>query len=157
MKHEGFFIIYRRVIVNALPERVYRVFTAMGGRNGRPYANWLWSLRGWLDKLFGGHLILLQEDGGTSLKEGDALDYNRVECLEPDHLLRLYSELRAPGEGWMEWRVDIAPGNGSVLTQTAFFASCGLPGFLYWALLGPLHCFVFRGLIQAIKQRSETQ
>jgi hypothetical protein len=57
----------------------------------------------------------------------------------------------------MEWRVDIAPGNGSVLTQTAFFASRGLPGFLYWALLGPLHCFVFRGLIQAIKQRSETQ
>jgi Protein of unknown function (DUF2867) len=69
----------------------------------------------------------------------------------------LYSELRAPGEGWMEWRVDIAPGNKSTLTQTAFFAPRGLPGFLYWALLGPLHRLVFRGLIQAIKQRSETQ
>jgi uncharacterized protein YbjT (DUF2867 family) len=157
IKHEGFFIIYRRVIVNALPERVYRVFTAMGGRNGWPYANWLWLLRGWLDKLFGGHSIPLKDDGDTGLKEGDVLDYYRVECLEPDRLLRLYSELRAPGEGWMEWRVDVAPGNGSVLTQTAFFAPCGLPGFLYWALLGPLHRFVFRGLIQAIKQRSETQ
>ena len=157
MKHEGFFIIYRRLIVNAFPERVYRVFTAMGGRNGWPYANWLWSLRGWLDKLFGGHPIPLKEDGDTGLKEGDALDYYRVERLEPDHLLRLYSELRAPGEGWMEWRVDLAPGNGSVLTQTAFFAPRGLPGFLYWALLGPLHRLVFRGLIQAIKQRSETQ
>ena len=157
IKHEGFFISYRRVIVNALPERVYRVFTAMGGRNGWPYANWLWFRRGSLDKLFGGHSILLKEDGDTGLKEGDARDYYRVERLEPDHLLRLYSELRAPGEGWMEWRVDIAPGNKSTLAQTAFFAPRGLPGFLYWALLGPLHCFVFRGLIQAIKQRSEAQ
>jgi uncharacterized protein YbjT (DUF2867 family) len=157
IKHEGFFIIYRRVIVNALPERVYRIITSMGGRNGWPYANWLWLLRGWLDKLFGGHPILLKEDGDMKMKEGDTLDYYRIERLEPDHLLRLYSELRAPGEGWMEWRVDIAPGNCSVLTQTAFFAPRGLPGFLYWALLGPLHCFVFRGLIQAIKQRGETQ
>ena len=157
IKHEGFFIIYRRVIVNALPTRVYRVFTAMGGRNGWPYANWLWLLRGWLDDLFGGHSIPLKEDGDTGLKEGDALDYFRVERLEPDRLLRLYPELRTPGEGWMEWRVDLAPGNKSTLTQTAFFAPRGLPGFLYWALLGPLHRFVFRGLIQAIKQRSETQ
>jgi hypothetical protein len=158
MKHEGFFIIYRRVIVQASPERVYRVFTTLGGRNGWPYANWLWLLRGGLDKLFGGHSILLKEKGGAGpgLKEGDSLDYYRVERLEPDHLLRLFSELRAPGEGWMEWRVDPAPGDCSTLTQTAFFAPRGLPGFFYWALLGPLHRFIFRGLIRAVRQRSET-
>jgi hypothetical protein len=73
-----------------------------------------------------------------------------VEELQPGRMLRLYSLLRAPGEGWMEWRVD-----GSRLTQTAFFAPRGLPGFLYWALLGPFHRLVFRGLIGAIKRRSE--
>ena len=91
----------------------------------------------------------------SSLQEGDTLDYYRVERLEEDHLLRLYSELRAPGEGWMEWRVEAAPGESSTLTQTAFFAPRGLSGFLYWALLGPLHQLVFRGLIKAIKRRSE--
>jgi uncharacterized protein YbjT (DUF2867 family) len=157
VKHEGFFIFYRRVIVQASPERVYRVFTAMGGRNGWPYANWLWLLRGWLDKLFGGRSLLSTENrgAGSGLKEGDALDYYRVERLESDHLLRLFSELRAPGEGWMEWRVDPAPGDRSTLTQTAFFAPRGLPGFFYWALLGPLHRLIFRGLIQAVRQRSE--
>jgi len=158
-KHEGFLIIYRRLMVNASPGRVYRVFTDMGGRNGWPYANWLWQLRGWLDRLFGGRSHLLKEEQGARsvLKEGDALNYYRVERLEADHLLRLYSALRAPGEGWMEWRVEAVPGDRSMLTQTAFFAPRGLPGFLYWALLGPLHRFVFRGLIQAVKQRSETQ
>lgn len=154
MKHEGFFIIFRRLDIAASPESIYRLFTAMGGRNGWPYANWLWSLRGRLDKLLGGASHL---NGNGGVKEGDALDYYRVERLEPDHLMRLYSELRAPGEGWMEWCVERAPGNSSTLTQTAFFAPRGLPGFLYWALLGPLHHFVFRGLIQAIKRRSETQ
>jgi hypothetical protein len=156
MKHEGFFIIYRRLQVRALPAGVYRVFAAMGGRNGWPFANWLWSLRGWLDRLVGG---TLNKDSGvtTGIKEGGNLDYYRVERLEADHLLRLYSELRAPGEGWMEWRVESEPGGGSTLTQTAFFAPRGLSGFLYWALLRPLHGYVFRGLIQAIKHRSETQ
>ncbi len=65
-------------------------------------------------------------------------------------MMRLHSELLAPGDGWMEWRIE-----AGMLTQTAFFAPRGLPGFLYWYLLGPLHRFVFRGLIQAIKRRSE--
>jgi hypothetical protein len=74
--------------------------------------------------------------------------------MESNHLLRLYSLLRAPGEGWMEWQVE-THGNQSLLKQTTFFAPRGLPGFLYWHLLDPLHRLVFRGLIQAIKHRSE--
>ena len=131
----------------------------MGGRNGWPYANWLWLLRGWLDKIIGGVASTCSEKDRRAVdprEGGRALDYYRVERLEPDHLLRLFSELRAPGEGWMEWRVEPRPGNGSTLTQTAFFAPRGLPGFLYWVLLGPLHSFVFHGLILAIKRQSET-
>ena len=86
-----------------------------------------------------------------TLKEGNIIGYYRVDALGPNHML-LYSKLHAPGEGWMEWRVE-----ESVLMQTAFFAPRGLPGFLYWYLLSPFHRLVFRGLIQAIKKRSETQ
>jgi hypothetical protein len=56
----------------------------------------------------------------------------------------------------MEWKVETFK-NRSLLTQTAFFAPRGLPGFLYWHLLDPLHRLVFRGLIRAIKHRSEMQ
>ena len=161
-KHEGFYINYRRVKIEASHGIVYRVVTTMGGRNGWPFANWLWSLRGWLDKFIGGAGVRKRKSSAsqrevrtTAVKEGDTLDYYRIERLEPDHLLRLFSELRAPGEGWMEWRVEAMPGNGSTLIQTAFFAPCGLPGFLYWFLLAPFHSFVFHGLILAIKRQSE--
>jgi hypothetical protein len=89
------------------------------------------------------------------LREGDSLDYYRVEALEPGRLMRLRSELRAPGKAWMEWRVEADSAAGSTLTQTAFFAPRGLPGFLYWYLLGPLHRLVFRGLLEALVRRSE--
>ena len=83
------------------------------------------------------------------------LEYFRVELLKPNHAMRLRSELKAPGDGWMEWCVESKDGQDSILTQTAFFAPRGLPGFLYWYLLNPLHRFLFRGLIRRIAQRAE--
>jgi uncharacterized protein YbjT (DUF2867 family) len=160
LRHEGFFVDYRRVQVEAPAEDVYRVFTSLGGGRGWLYANWLWSLRGWLNGIFlpQGKPRNTREQNSSessgqlasSLRAGDPIDYYRVEALEPNRMMRLHSELYAPGEGWMEWRIE-----DEVLTQTAFFAPRGLPGFLYWYLLGPLHRLVFRGLIQAIKRRSE--
>jgi hypothetical protein len=92
---------------------------------------------------------------GTISNVGDEVDYYRVEALVPDRLLRLFSTLRAPGDGWIEWRVEAQTTETSLLTQTAFFGPRGLPGFLYWFALGPMHRFVFRGLIGAIKRSSE--
>ena len=106
-----------------------------------------------MDKISGGPGL---RGRSNSLKENSVIDYYRVEAIESNRLLRLDSELRAPGDGWMEWKVETFK-NGSLLTQTAFFAPRGLPGFLYWYLLDPLHRLVFRGLIHAIKHRSETQ
>jgi hypothetical protein len=152
VKHEGFFIDNRCEKVEAPPERVFRVITAMGGKNGWPYANWLWRLRGWLDRLFGGPGMRGRND---ALKVGDILDCYRIEALEEGRLLRLYSELKAPGEGWMEWRVETEDGVTRV-SQTGFFAPRGFWGFAYWISLSPVHRLVFRGLIRAIVRRSET-
>jgi len=89
------------------------------------------------------------------LNVGQEVDHYRVEALEPERLLRLYSRLCAPGEGWLEWRAQPQIPETSWLTQTAFFAPRGLTGFLYWFVLGPVHQLIFRGLIEALKRRSE--
>ena len=112
LKHEGFFIDYRRVEINASPESIYQVLTSLGGQHGWLYANWLWQLRGWMDKIFGGSGLRGRSD---SLKENSLIDYYRVETIESNRLLRLHSDLRAPGDGWMEWKVE-AFKNGSLLT-----------------------------------------
>jgi Protein of unknown function (DUF2867) len=153
MKHEGFFIEHRCVTVEAATGKVFQVVSALGGKNGWLYANWLWNLRGWLDRLLGGPGMRGRSD---DLKVGDWIDFYCIEAIEDGRLLRLYSELKAPGKGWMEWRVE-AEDRTTRLSQTGFFAARGLSGFLYWYLLGPFHKLVFRGLIRAIAQKSQDE
>jgi uncharacterized protein YbjT (DUF2867 family) len=74
-----------------------------------------------------------------------------VDVNEPNSLLLLRSQLKIPGSRWLEWRVETCD-NSTTLTQTAFFAPCGLSGFLYWVLLYPFHMLQFRGFIQKIKR-----
>jgi uncharacterized protein YbjT (DUF2867 family) len=151
LKHQGFFVDHRWIKVKAPPEKVFQTLTHMGGQMGWPYADWLWKFRGWVDRLFGGPGL---RSFTEPLTEGDVVDYYRVETIEEDHMLRLHAELKAPGEGWMEWRVENVGGN-TKLSQTGFFAPQGLPGFIYWYALGPFHKLVFRGLIKAIAQKAE--
>ena len=89
------------------------------------------------------------------MQVGSRLDYYCVEAFEPGRLIRLRSLLRAPGEGWLEWRGETQNDGGIQLKQTAFFAPRGLPGFLYWLALAPLHGFMLRGLLDAVKKKSE--
>jgi uncharacterized protein YbjT (DUF2867 family) len=141
LKHEGFFIDHRELQVDAEPEEVFDVIKEMGGPNGWPFANWLWKLRGY----FG-----VRE---FSAAAGPRYDYYTVDAVEPNRLLLLHSQLKAPGHGWMEWRVE-ANGNSTRLVQTAYFTPHGFGGFLYWVLLYPFHVYVFRGLIMAIARNS---
>ncbi len=151
IKHEGFYIDHRCIQVRAAPEKVFQVISAMCGKNSWLYADWLWKLRGWLDRLFGGPGLRGRTD---ALKLGTVVDFYRVEAIEEDRILRLHSELKAPGEGWMEWRIEIEDGETRI-SQTGFFAPRGFWGFAYWILLGPFHRLVFRGLIRTIARRSE--
>jgi uncharacterized protein YbjT (DUF2867 family) len=164
MKHEGFFIDHRCREVDAAPETVFQVVSALGGKNGWLYADWLWRLRGWLDWLLGGpgmrgrstplpEEVPSGDDKVGGAKVGDYIDFYRVDAVEDGQLWRLHSELKAPGDGWMEWHVENANGT-TRLSQTGFFAPRGLPGFVYWYLFGPLHKLVFRGLIKTIARKS---
>jgi hypothetical protein len=54
------------------------------------------------------------------LRVGDALDWWRVEELEPSRRVRLFAEMRLPGRAWLEFGVEAA-GEGSRINQTAIF------------------------------------
>jgi uncharacterized protein YbjT (DUF2867 family) len=149
IKQEGFFVEGQQIRFHAQPDAVFCIITGLGGKRGWLYGNLLWKLRGILDKLVGGPgLRGLQETG--ALSEGDVLDFYRVELLEPGKRMLLKAELKTPGLGWMEWRILEQAEGDVVLTQIAYFAPRGLPGFLYWYILLPIHRLVFNGLIKAI-------
>jgi hypothetical protein len=83
---------------------------------------------------------------------GDAVDFWRVEALEPGRQLRLRAEMHLPGRAWLQFDVESvedAPPRTQI-TQTVFFEPKGLGGTLYWNLVRPLHGLLFSGLLRKL-------
>lgn len=153
---EGMIMEKRETEVESRPEAVFRVFSGIGGDRGWFYADWVWRLRGFLDRLVGGIGMRRGRRNPDTLRAGDALDFWRVEEVRENRLLRLRAEMKVPGRAWLQFEVVPEAGSeASVLSQTAFFEPKGLAGLLYWVVLYPFHRPIFSGLIREIKRRSE--
>ena len=115
----------------------------IGGDTGWYYANWLWALRGFLDKLAGGVGLRRGRTNLNSINTGDTLDFWRVlySNREQGRLL-LFAEMKLPGEAWLEFKIS-----ENELIQTATFRPLGVAGRLYWYSVYPFHGFIFKGMI----------
>ena len=151
---EGLIIETRKVKVNSSKESVFKIISSIGGDNGWYYANFLWSIRGYIDLLVGGVGLRRGRRHPSKLRQGDALDFWRVEKIVPNSLVRLKAEMKLPGKAWLEYEI-LENDSDIMLLQKAYFMPTGLFGLLYWYGLYPLHKIIFSGLINRIKNKSE--
>ena len=149
---EGMIVDRHTLEVGAPPDQVFAEIERVGGSNGWPYANILWHVRGLADRIVGGVGMRLGRRDPVHLREGDALDFWRVEELRRPELLRLRAEMKVPGRAWLQYEV-VPSGEGSTLVQTAFFEPRGLGGLAYWYLLYPVHVLIFRGTLRSLAKR----
>ena len=128
---------------------LFRVVSGIGGTRGWYVTPLLWRLRGWADKAVGGVGLRRGRRNPDLLGVGDAVDFWRVEAVEPDRRILLRAEMRLPGEAWLEWVIE-PEGAGSRLTQRAIFYPRGLLGRAYWYALIPFHALIFRQLAERL-------
>ena len=146
---EGKLIERRQALVAATPAETFAVLQTIGGRRGYRAWDWAWELRGAADRLVGGVGLRRGRRDPDEVRVGDALDFWRVEAVEPDRLLRLRAEMKVPGAAWLQ--VETLPRDGgTLLVQTAYFAPRGVPGLAYWYALLPVHSRIFSGMIAAL-------
>jgi len=116
---------------------------SIGGSTGWYYGNFLWRIRGYIDKLFGGIGLRRGRTHQLELNAGDALDFWRVLFSDrTEKKLLLYAEMRLPGEAWLEFKIE-----DGLLKQTATFRPRGIAGRIYWYSMLPFHGFIFSGMI----------
>ncbi len=144
----------RNLHVNASPQEAFAPIRRIGGASGWYYGNWLWQMRGMMDRMIGGVGMRRNRRDPNSLRVGDTVDFWRVEAFEPDRRLRLSAEMKLPGRAWLEFEVVEDPA-GSVIRQTATFDAVGLLGRAYWYSLVPIHQFVFNGMLRGIAAKSQ--
>jgi hypothetical protein len=156
---DGMFIETRQALLDLPPETVYRSYMGIGGERGWLYMDWAWGIRGWMDKAVGGVGLRRGRRHPDEVRVGEALDFWRVEEVQPNRLLRLRAEMKLPGKAWLEFKSDPSPdgnrqGDKTLFTVTAYFASHGLFGFLYWYAMWIPHRFIFDGLTNRLASRA---
>jgi hypothetical protein len=119
---------------------------SIGGETGWYYGDWLWSFRGFIDKLFGGVGSRRGRTNKHTIYAGDALDFWRVlYANKKEGKLILYAEMKLPGEAWLEFKII-----HNTLYQAATFKPKGILGKLYWYSVLPFHGFIFNGMLNKL-------
>ena len=125
-------------------EKIWRI----GGESGWYYANWLWKIRGFMDRLSGGIGLRRGRTNNDTIANGDAIDFWRVIYANKEEgRLLLFAEMKLPGEAWLEFKTK-----ENSLIQTATFRPKGLWGRIYWYAVYPFHGIIFKGMIRSISQ-----
>ena len=144
----------RRVVLDAQPEELWPAVSSIGGEVGYYYANWLWKVRGLLDRLCGGVGLCRGRRSATELYPGDAIDFWRVVTVRKDSCLMLSAEMKLPGEAVLSFRLEPLEGGRTELQQIARFLPRGLLGILYWYAVMPFHHYVFNGMLRGVAEAS---
>lgn len=140
----------RRIRCDAESSEIWRLLSTMGAGRGYYHANYLWKLRGCVDRLLGGpglqkHVSVLDHP-----RTGDRFDFWRVAAVRKNQRLLFKSEMVLPGTATLEFLLDPAEEGGTVLTLVARFIPAGIGGIVYWGLVYPFHAWVFNGMIRNI-------
>jgi len=138
-------------ISNIDASKVYTSFISIGGANGWFDFDFLWELRGIIDKLIGGVGLKRGRRSQCDLRISDCLDFWKVVDLKENERLLLYAQMKIPGEAWLEFKIK-----DNKLIQSAYFYPKGVLGRLYWYALIPLHYFVFNNMIKSIIKKAKT-
>lgn len=137
----------RRIISE--PDNAFQIASRIGGDYGWFWQSWLWTLRGWIDRMAGG--VGIRKGRSENLEVGDTLDFWRVVRIS-DNRLTLAAEMRLPGEAVFDVHVYETPSKVFILEHTVAFNPKGWAGYLYWFALYPLHSLVFRKMLNKMAE-----
>ncbi len=149
----GVYVDFREVSIHRDEHEVIENIWCIGGNRGWYFGNWLWRIRGLMDKMVGGVGLRRGRRSDVDLKAGDALDFWRVLLADKSNgRLLLYAEMKLPGEAWLEFRIKEKKGK-KVLQQKATFRPLGLWGRVYWYSVLPFHGLIFPQMAKRIVHR----
>ena len=140
---------HREITTDVPLKFVWQEIEKIGGEHGWFGSDWLWYIRGLLDRMVGGVGLRRGRRDPEFLRIGDSLDFWRVEELEREKSLKLYAEMVLPGKAWLEFNLEVRDGK-TYISQDALFAPRGLGGQIYWYLVSPFHFFIFPTMLRNI-------
>ena len=141
------------LVTEKSPSALFRSFCRVGGRNGWFRNNWMWRLRGLIDRMLMGVGNTRGRKHHSYVELGEVIDFWRVEDLSENQRLLLRAEMKIPGQAWLEFKIVPADRKRG-LVVCAYFAPRGFLGNYYWYVFLPFHRIIFKNLIEQIAARA---
>jgi uncharacterized protein YbjT (DUF2867 family) len=132
---------------------LFQSICRIGGKEGWFYSNWMWRLRGALDRILMGVGTSRGRKSASTLGKNDVIDFWRVEDYMNGERLLLRAEMKLPGRAWLEFRIN-RESDKNRLTVKAYYQTRTVFGKFYWYAFLPFHVFIFRNLIREIEKKS---
>ena len=142
-------------MTSASEDALMKTICSVGGDNGWFAFNWLWAIRGFVDKLLGGVGLRRGRRHPTDLRVGDTVDFFKVTSVT-ENRLQLLAEMRVPGHAWLEWNVKRMENGDSLVTQQALFVPKGVLGRAYWYVLLLPHIVIFSRMLNNLVEKAES-
>lgn len=131
-------------------QKVFESFMCIGGKNGWFAYDFLWNIRGFIDKLFGGYGVNRGRRDSCNLRIGDGVDFWKVADVVENERLLLFAQMKLPGKAWLEFIIK-----DNKFIQSAYFYPKGIFGRIYWYILTPLHYLIFKNMAENIIKKAE--
>jgi len=140
--------------IPAKPEVIFPIVCRLGGQHGWIHGNILWQIRGAVDRLLGGPGLNRGRRDENQLREGDSVDFWRVEKLETNRQLLLRAEMLSPGLSWLQILLEPQGSDTTKLILKAHFIPQPFWGQLYWNIMAKFHNYIFTGMLSSFKEDS---
>jgi len=137
------------IYTDKISSALFKSICKIGGKEGWFTTNWMWKLRGMVDKLLMGVGTARGRRSASILEINDVLDFWRVENLNRDQLLLLRAEMKLPGKAWLEFKIE-SENAGNILYINAYYQPHNLFGKFYWYFFLPFHDYIFNDLLRQI-------
>ncbi len=128
---------------------LFKSVCQIGGKLGWFNTNWMWRLRGRVDRILMGVGSSRGRRSASTLRTNDVIDFWRVEGLSVNKRLLLRAEMRLPGKAWLEFIIEEKEQQNS-LSVVAYFQPKGTAGRLYWYTFLPFHYIIFKDLLKQL-------
>lgn len=132
------------------PQKVFETISSVGGETGWFGYEFLWKIRGFVDKIIGGYGLSRGRRDPKNLRVGDSVDFWKVVDVKQNERVLLFAQMKLPGKAWLEWVIK-----DGRLHQSAYFYPHGLLGRLYWYAMLPFHLFIFGGMAKNIMKKAK--
>ncbi|MFC1606699.1 DUF2867 domain-containing protein [Candidatus Latescibacterota bacterium] len=141
------------ILTDKTASALYDSICTIGGRDGWFSNNWMWRLRGFMDRIFMGVGDIRGRRSHQTVKINDVIGFWRIEDLQQDKRLLLRAEMKLPGMAWLEFLIH-DQGDKRKVTVIPFHFTKTFGGKLYWYFFLPFHGIIFNNLIKQIEKRS---